>query len=116
MKFIQLHAMEDNSPFYLNMQNAEKMEWVSKKHDGYTTIKMMNKVVYSCKETSIEILQKIAEAEPHGQTVGDVVRVIRCKDCKHHINGGCWNKEGRHTFVSDMDFCSRGERKEETEC
>lgn len=62
MKFIQLHSIVDNSPFYLNMQNVETMEWIDTS-DGYTAIKMMNEAVYYCKETTVEILQKIAEAE-----------------------------------------------------
>lgn len=62
MKFIQLHSIVDNSLFYLNMQNVETIEWIDTS-DGYTAIKMMNETVYYCKETTIEILQKIAEAE-----------------------------------------------------
>lgn len=46
----------------------------------------------------------------------DAVPVIRCKDCKHCDEGECWKYLGIYDVVSDMDYCSRGERKEETEC
>ena len=88
MKFIQLHSIEDNSSFYLNMQNVEKMEWIDT-NDGYTAIKMMNEVMYYCKETTIEILQKIDEAEfvvktnDSGMGVGFENLITRCKDCKN---------------------------------
>lgn len=77
MKFVQLHSTVGNSPFYINMENVEKMEWTSPttqttqnastvietNYEGYTKIRMMNKEVYYCKETTIEILLKIAEAD-----------------------------------------------------
>lgn len=45
----------------------------------------------------------------------DVVPVVRCKDCKCWNNGnviiGCyWDIDGGQP--EEMDFCSRGERKE----
>lgn len=75
MKFIELHSTVDNSPFYINMENIEKMEWVpsirtiqtastaTETINGYTEIVMINKDAYYCKETTIEILLKIAEAD-----------------------------------------------------
>jgi hypothetical protein len=46
----------------------------------------------------------------------DVVPVVRCRDCKHWNNGnviiGCyWDIDGGQP--EEMDFCSRGERREE---
>ena len=52
-------------------------------------------------------IERREEAIPEGY-----VKVVRCKDCKHYANGICWNSR---TVVFDMDYCSRGERKEETE-
>ena len=43
----------------------------------------------------------------------DVVEVVRCKDCKHFVSEVC-----RHDFAMNLcrgdDFCSYGERKEQT--
>lgn len=75
MKFVKLHSTVDNSPFYINMENVEKMEWTFKPQlqqtayssavemNKYTKIKMRNDVVYYCVETPEEIIQKIAETE-----------------------------------------------------
>ena len=40
---------------------------------------------------------------------GDVVEVVRCKDCKYWNNGDCYRLE----LSRPDDFCSYGERKEE---
>lgn len=45
----------------------------------------------------------------------DAVPVVRCKDCKHYAEELCWNLYGRCTPVSDMDYCSSGERRESNE-
>lgn len=42
----------------------------------------------------------------------DAVPVVRCKDCKHYEDGICWNAHGLSATVFDMDFCSRGERRD----
>ena len=49
----------------------------------------------------------------------DVVEVVRCKDCKHLVrsDGICKvlsNNYEPPVYVDDDDFCSRGERREET--
>ena len=42
--------------------------------------------------------------------------LIRCKDCKYYEGHYCWRQMKIYLIrVSDMDYCSRGERKEETE-
>ena len=45
----------------------------------------------------------------------DAVPVVRCKDCIHCEDGECRKHLGIYDVVSDMDFCSRGERKDKTE-
>lgn len=45
----------------------------------------------------------------------DAVPVVRCKDCKHCEDGICWNNHGLSSTVSDMDFCSNGERRDSDE-
>lgn len=53
---------------------------------------------------------------PFGGKADDVVKVCRCKDCKHHevfkngVNGWC-NEHERPTDVTY--FCADGERKQE---
>lgn len=41
--------------------------------------------------------------------------LIQCKDCEHFAEELCWNLYGRCTPVSDMDYCSSGERRESNE-
>lgn len=45
----------------------------------------------------------------------DVVEVVRCKDCKHYINGQCFHPRHDHHAQNicqeDNDFCNYGERK-----
>lgn len=65
---------------------------------------------------AVEIL-----AEIHLAPAADVVEVVRCKDCQHYIYGRCY-VANRKPFSYDVnihsrkgnDFCSYGERKEET--
>lgn len=45
-------------------------------------------------------------------TCEEVGELIRCKDCKYYGEELCWNVFGRCVTVSDMDYCSSGERKE----
>lgn len=49
----------------------------------------------------------------------DVVKVVRCKDCKYshrtfdtfgNLEYGCY-KMNLHKYVSPVEFCSHGERK-----
>lgn len=55
----------------------------------------------------------------HAPTI-DAVPVVRCKDCKYYSIRAygrvvCWCS--RHGIVvEDMDFCSRGELKEDNGC
>lgn len=45
----------------------------------------------------------------------DAVKVIRCKDCKHHQGYNCdilYGFQDVFTFM-DEDYCSKAERKEE---
>ena len=46
----------------------------------------------------------------------DAVEVVRCKDCKHcektFFNGLWWCNEHEIGSLSDDDFCSYGERKD----
>ena len=45
----------------------------------------------------------------------DMVRVVRCKDCKHYRKEGNCSYFGYYTYMPDVeedDFCSYGERDE----
>ena len=55
----------------------------------------------------------------------DVVEVVRCKDCKHSVKYTCRNdacfsfticrlRDSYSVGVEEDDFCSYGERKEDT--
>lgn len=50
----------------------------------------------------------------------DAVPVVRCRDCKYS-ESATWNKKGyricpaSHMEITDDDFCSYGERKEESQ-
>lgn len=48
------------------------------------------------------------------QPDGDVVEVVRCKDCKHLMFSDCYGecKRNHLGIVRPDDFCSRGKRKE----
>lgn len=41
----------------------------------------------------------------------EVGELIRCKDCEYCKKGVCWNIRGLYSVVSDMEYCSRGERR-----
>lgn len=61
--------------------------------------------MYATKEF-IGLLKKIES--------GQLVEVVRCKDCKHHVAGYCCRDiNGRTNMfrMFDNDFCSYGERK-----
>lgn len=45
----------------------------------------------------------------------DVVEVVRCKDCKFFCRGNRCYCEEFGGIVTEEDFCSRGERKDENE-
>ena len=44
----------------------------------------------------------------------DIVKVVRCKDCKHYVVQRLECRYPRHNGIIGIDgFCSYGERKEE---
>lgn len=50
----------------------------------------------------------------------DVVEVVRCRDCKYarrytnKIKCGYWSEQTASEIVCDDDFCSYGEKREES--
>ena len=59
----------------------------------------------------IEIAESIVEQQP----TADVAEVVRCKDCKEYELMTCNNQRFCSRFggyVTEEDFCSRGERKD----
>ena len=50
---------------------------------------------------------------PFGGTADNVVEVVRCKDCEHYKGeqNNCWLMRAK---MKPNDFCSYGERKEQT--
>ena len=65
--------------------------------------KMVEFYAEKAAEDIIKLLQKM-----------DVVKVVRCKDCKWYKNGFCENLAGLYGVREDS-YCSRGERKEKTD-
>lgn len=64
----------------------------------------------------------IQQLEEHGipfcGKAEDVVRVVRCKDCIHYLDGGCGNISSLSPAQNLLDvkpnwFCADGERREE---
>lgn len=52
-------------------------------------------------------IEEVPSAEPE---------VIRCKDCKYHVGEGCcdyWDEGRMFLDISDSDYCSKAERREE---
>ena len=50
----------------------------------------------------------------------ELVRVVRCKDCKNWTNGRCWGipfcgDDASYIETEEHDFCSYGERREDGE-
>lgn len=48
----------------------------------------------------------------------DYVRVVRCKDCKHYLDGGCGNVDSQSPSKNLMGvkpnwYCADGERKDD---
>ena len=43
----------------------------------------------------------------------DAEPVVRCKDCKYWRNDDCQNDSHGYCPISENDFCSRGERRED---
>ena len=51
--------------------------------------------------------------EINEQPTVDAVPVVRCKDCKHYECHYCWRQMKTYLArVSDMDYCSCGERRD----
>lgn len=62
---------------------------------------------------TVKRIMEVDDSIPNAATVCDMVEVVRCKDCKHRNPSG-W-KCLRDNLWHDMnDFCSYGERKEQT--
>lgn len=59
-------------------------------------------------ESGVKVLDMIKQ-EP----AADVVEVVRCKDCKHRNPNG-WKCLRDNLWHNMTDFCSYGERKEQT--
>ena len=43
----------------------------------------------------------------------DAVEVVRCKDCEYWECNDCKNDNHGYCPISENDYCSRGERKDE---
>lgn len=54
------------------------------------------------------------------QPAADVAEVVRCRDCAHlgaPISGGCYDcKKYMMPYCRPNNFCSHGERKEDSPC
>ena len=60
------------------------------------------------RDTAIEQLHEIGKGL--GSRMDDVATVVRCKDCKHWVNGFCITEMKFN--LAETDFCSWGERKD----
>lgn len=79
--------------------------------------------IYFNSRRNAETVKRIMEADdsiPNAATVCDMVEVVRCKDCvnycgfEHCKNGICDKDVFNKRAVYPTDFCSYGERKEQT--
>lgn len=82
--------------------------------------------IYFNSRRNAEMVKRIMEVDdsvPNASTVCDLVEVVRCKDCKWweaRTYGGCIGKCENplnglvSEYLDDEDFCSYGERKEQT--
>ena len=91
--------------------------------DNATTVDTVSRGVYD--QVRWERDTAIGQLEEHGIPFGgiapDVVKVVRCKDCKFYelkhyvVDGGyrmcCENKKGIWTATPPDAFCSYGERR-----
>ena len=86
-------------------------EYIEKDFVLYTVQHFGSMLTWSKEDTLAEIERVVKREKP----IGDVVCVVRCKDCKHFIKEehGC-DHHGYyyHVHVKDDDFCSYGERRE----
>lgn len=65
---------------------------------------------------TVKRIMEVDDSDPNAATVCDMVEVVRCKDCVHYQKGAC-NHFGYYIYAPDVDaddFCSYGERKEQT--
>ena len=67
-------------------------------------------------EASAVIAGMIGEIKDDEIPAADVVEVVRCKDCKYRKTEDCamfyeCNCGEQHTWETDNDFCSYGERR-----
>lgn len=66
-------------------------------------------VDYQCRRTCT------CDMRLDGEYVKEYVKVVRCKDCKYWRYNDCQNDSHGYCPISENDFCSRGERKDEVE-
>ena len=76
----------------------------------YVDIEELKKVTHEklCLDFTKIILDNIIDE----MSSDDIVKVIRCKDCKKYIEPYCTRFIVAMQTVTDNDFCSYGERKE----
>ena len=63
-----------------------------------------------------ERLRNLFYEQLQAESDGELVSVIRCKDCRHWYGDGyCnkWDNGPGHPEVWENDFCSMGERRED---
>jgi hypothetical protein len=63
----------------------------------------------SCTVVTIEALNKLAAYE-EAEESGELVKVVRCKDCEHNDQSECPMR--MNIPFDEDDFCNYGERKE----
>ena len=73
----------------------------------------MDKSEAMCKAFKCGWNDALASVMDYAPTV-DAVEVVRCKDCFHFWDGVC-KAHNDVIYVDDNDFCSWGERKDETD-
>jgi hypothetical protein len=76
----------------------------------YSAFQVMEAVNQVCPEAWLKIAERLGKAETN-----DIESVVRCKDCKHCKDGICWTVQGLYAIVSDMDYCSKAERRDNDE-
>lgn len=64
-----------------------------------------------CRVIMEDDFKKAIKKMPRG-IIDDIVRVVRCKDCKYHNKPLCPMRLS-FNWTEDDDFCSYGARKEE---
>lgn len=65
---------------------------------------------------NVKRILEVDDSIPNAATVCDMQEVVRCKDCKHYEHFTGYNKYFCNEYggyVTENDFCSYGERKDE---